>query len=264
MAERDNPEFLSAGTLKGSKVFNKAGENVGEIEKLMIDLADGRVAYALLSFGEILNKEDKLFAIPWQALTPEVREHTFILDISRDVLEKAEGFDKDRWPLTREELTSAYTYYGYQPYWQILATGQIGLPEEIESERIARLGRTSGRKYPDFLPADTIKGEKVVSIAGENIGKIEELMIDIQDGRVAYAVLSFSEFPIMGGKLFAIPWQALQVKLQEHAFLLNVPKYTLEKAEGFDKEKWPVTSREWLSAVYSYYEYEPYWQMPRL
>lgn len=264
MAERNNPEFLSAGTLKGSKVFNKAGEDVGKIEKLMIDLADGRIAYAVLFFGEILNKGNKLFAIPWQLLTPKVHEHAFILDISRDVLEKAEGFDKDRWPLTHEELFSAYTYYGHQPYWQTIVTGQAGLPEETELERVARLGRTSGRKYPDFLPADTIKGEKVVNIAGEYIGKIEELIIDLKAGRVACAVLSFSELPSMGARLFAVPWQALQVKLQEYAFLLNIPKYTLEKAEGFDKNNWPVITREWLSAVYSYYEYEPYWQMPRL
>lgn len=264
MADKDNPDFLSEGTLKGSKVVNKAGGSIGKIEKLMIDLADGRIAYAVLSFGGILDKGDKLFAIPWQPLTPRVHEHAFVLDISREVLEKAEGFDEDNWPLTREELSSTYTYYGHRPYWQTIVTEQTGLPGETESERIVRTGRTSGRKYPDFLPADTIKGEKVVSIAGEDIGKIEELVIDLQAGRVAYAVLSFDEFPGMGGRFFAVPWQALQVKFKDHAFLLNIPKYTLEKAEGFDKDNWSVTTRDWLSKIYSYYEYEPYWQTPKL
>jgi sporulation protein YlmC with PRC-barrel domain len=264
MADRDDPDFLSEGTLKGNKVVNKTGEGIGKIEKLMIDVADGRIAYALLSFGRILDKGDKLFAIPWHALTPEMHEHAFVLDISRKVLEKAEGFDKDRWPLTHEELSGTYTYYGHLPYWQTVMAEQAGLPGETRSERMIKMGRISGRKYPDFLPADTIKGDKVVSIAGENLGKIEGLIIDLQAGRVAYAVLSFSEFPGMGGKLYAIPWQALQIKFQDHAFLLNIPKYTLEKAEGFDKDNWPVTSYEWLSTVYSYYGYEPYWQTPRL
>ena len=264
MANRDNPDFLSEGTLKGSKVINKAGEDIGKIEKLMIDLADGRIAYAVLSFGGILDRRDKLYAIPWQPLKSEMHDHVFILDISREALEKAEGFDKDSWSLTREELSGVYTYYGHQPYWQTITAEQTGLPGETEPERMIRMRRTAGKKYPDFLPADTIKGEKVVSIAGEDIGKIEELVIDLQAGRVAYAVLSFDEFPGMSGKFFAIPWQALQVKFQEHAFLLNVPKYTLEKAEGFDKNNWPVTTHDWLSKVYSYYEYEPYWQTPRL
>jgi sporulation protein YlmC with PRC-barrel domain len=264
MVDRDDPDFLSEGALKGNKVVNKTREDIGKIEKLIIDLADGRIAYAVLSFGEILNKGNKLFAIPWEALTPKIHEHAFILDISGEVLEKAEGFDKNRLPLTRDELSGVYTYYGHLPYWQTVVAKQAGLPGETESERIVRIRRTSVRKYPDFLPADTIKGEKVVSIAGEYIGKIEELIIDLKAGRVACSVLSFSELPGMGSRLFALPWQALQVKLQEYAFLLNVPKYTLEKAEGFDKYSWPVITYEWLSTVYSYYEYEPYWQMPKL
>jgi sporulation protein YlmC with PRC-barrel domain len=264
MVDRDDPDFLSEGALKGNKVINKTRENIGKIEELMIDLAGGRIAYAVLSFSGILDKGNKLFAIPWEALTPKIHEHAFILDISGEVLEKAEDFDKNRLPLTLDELSGVYTYYGHLPYWQTVVAKQAGLPGETESERIVRIRRTSVRKYPDFLPADTIKREKVVSIAGENLGKIEELIIDLQAGRVAYAVLSFGEFSGMNGKFFAIPWQALQAKFQEHAFLLNIPKYTLEKAEGFDKDNWPVTTYEWLSTVYSYYGYQPYWQTPRL
>jgi hypothetical protein len=109
---------LSASTLKGDKVINAAGEDLGKIEELRIDLENGRLAYAVLSFGGFLGMADKFFAIPWQALTLRLHDHAFVLDIPRDVLEKAEGFDKDHWPLTRGELSRSYTYYGYQPYWQ--------------------------------------------------------------------------------------------------------------------------------------------------
>ena len=51
MASRDNPDFLSAETIKGDKVVNSAGEDLGKIEDLMIDLDNGRVGYAVLSFG---------------------------------------------------------------------------------------------------------------------------------------------------------------------------------------------------------------------
>jgi len=89
-------------------------------------------------------------------------------------------------------------------------------------------------------------------------------MIDLENGRVAYAVLSFGGFLGMGGKFFAIPWQALSLRLHDHAFLLDVPKDVLEKAEGFDKDHWPVTNREWLATMYSYYGYQPYWQTKRI
>jgi len=272
VADRNNPDFLSASTLKGDKVVNAAGEDLGKIEELMIDLRDGRLAFAVLSFGGFLGLGDKLFAIPWQALRLKVHDHAFVLDVPKDVLEKAEGFDKDKWPITsREWLSTVYGYYGYQPYWQTGVAGQTGIstgmPAGRESERMARMERetkartvsTTAREMPDFLSASTIKKDKVINRAGEDLGKIEELMIDLENGRIAYAVLSFGGFLGMADKLFAIPWQALTLRLHEHAFLLDISKDVLEKAEGFDKDHWPLT-REELSRTYTYYGYKPYWQ----
>ncbi|MHC1755663.1 MAG: PRC-barrel domain-containing protein [Methanosarcina sp.] len=260
MARRDNPEFLSASTIKGDKIVNRDGEDLGKIEELMIDLQDGRVAYAVLSFGGFLGMGNKLFAIPWQAFKLKLHDHAFILDIDKEVLEKAEGFDKDNWPLTnREWLSRNYTYYGYQPYWQTGLAGQTGMPGETEPETTARMRSTASRDNPDFLSADTIKGDKVVNRDGDHIGKIDELMIDLQDGKVAYAVISHGGILGIGTKLFAIPWQALSLRVHEHAFVLDIPKETFDKAEGFDKDNWPLTRNE-LSRTYDYYGYQPYWQ----
>ncbi len=250
MGDRDNPDFLSADTIKSDKVVNRAGEDLGKIEELMIDLENGRMGYVVLSFGGFLGMGDKLFAIPWQALSLRVHEHAFLLDIPKDVLQKAEGFDKDKWPLTREGLSSTYAYYGYQPYWQ---TGARGM---VESQGPAQPG---SRESPDFLSADSIKSDKVVNEAGEDIGKIEELMIDLKNGRIGYVVLSFGGFLGMGNKLFAIPWQAFTLRVHEHTFVLNIPKDVLQNAPGFDKDKWPLTYEE-LSRAYTYYGYQPYWQ----
>jgi sporulation protein YlmC with PRC-barrel domain len=264
MADRDNPDFLSASTIKGDKVVNAAGDDIGKIDELMIDLDNGRVAYAVLSFGGLLGLGDKLFSIPWQALKLRLHEHAFLLDIPKEDLEKAEGFDKDNWPTTREELSRSYTHYGYRTYWQTGVTegaglhgGTVQLPGKTVQEQTYRRV-SSGRENPDFLSAGTIKGDKVVNRAGDNIGKIEELMLDLEDGRIAYAVVSHGGLLGIGSKLFAIPWQALKLRAHEHAFLLDIPKETLDKAEGFDKDKWPLTRGE-LSRTYSYYGYQPYW-----
>ncbi|HWQ49919.1 MAG TPA: PRC-barrel domain-containing protein [Methanosarcina sp.] len=136
MVSRENSHFLSASTLKGDKVVNRAGDDLGQIEDFMIDLENGRIAYAVLSFGGFLGMGDKLFAIPWQALKLRLHEHAFILDVNKEVLEKAEGFDKDKWPLTCEELSRLYTYYGYQPYWQKGVFEQPRIPGETSAERL--------------------------------------------------------------------------------------------------------------------------------
>ena len=113
---------------------------------------------------------------------------------------------------------------------------------------------------PKVLAADTLTGDKVVNHQKEDLGKIEHLMIDLTNGRVAYAVLSFGGFLGMGDKLFAIPWSALIVDTVEKQFILNVEKGLLERAPGFDKDHWPnMADRAWGTKVFTYYGAKPYW-----
>ena len=110
------------------------------------------------------------------------------------------------------------------------------------------------------LSADTLTGDSVVNRQEEDLGKIEHLMIELEKGRVAYAVLSFGGFMGMGDKLFAIPWDALKVDTAEKRFVLDVDKKKLELAPGFDKEQWPdMADRTWGADVYRYYNAKPYW-----
>lgn len=111
---------LSASTLTGDSVRNSQGEDLGKIEDLMIDVSSGRVAYAVLSFGGFLGMGDSLFAIPWRALRIDQEEECFVLDVERDRLEAAEGFDPNDWPDFSDPTWSAelHAHYGYEPYWE--------------------------------------------------------------------------------------------------------------------------------------------------
>jgi sporulation protein YlmC with PRC-barrel domain len=75
------PRIMAANTLEGDKVVNSAGEQLGEITNIMIDVPQGRVAYAVLSFGGFLGMGDKLFAVPWQALELDTENKCFVLDV---------------------------------------------------------------------------------------------------------------------------------------------------------------------------------------
>jgi len=110
---------LSGSTLKGDKVVNYKGEDLGKIEEIMIDLDRGRVAYAVLSFGGFMGMGDKLFAIPWQAITVDTIKKQLVLNADKELLQKAPGFDKNNWPdMADLSLGSTlYGYYGYKPYW---------------------------------------------------------------------------------------------------------------------------------------------------
>ncbi len=112
-----------------------------------------------------------------------------------------------------------------------------------------------------ILPADMLEGDKVVNQQGEDLGRVEAIMLDTASGRIAYAVLSFGGFLGMGEKLFAIPWGALQVDSANERVMLNVGKQQLENAPGFDKDNWPqMADRQWAAVIHSHYGARPYWE----
>lgn len=117
---RKRRRVLTASTLLGDRVRNPKGEHLGNIEEIMIDLPTGRVAYAVISFGGFIGIGDKLFAVPWSALCIDQGEREFVLDVSRETLENAPGFDKNNWPDMADPSfeINVHTHYGRTPYWQ--------------------------------------------------------------------------------------------------------------------------------------------------
>jgi len=113
------PEVMGASTLSGDSVVDRNGESLGEIKEIMVDVPTGRVAYAVLSFGGFLGMGDKLFAVPWSALTLDTDQKQFVLDVDRERLKDAPGFDKNHWPSMAQPTwaSTVYKFYGVDPYW---------------------------------------------------------------------------------------------------------------------------------------------------
>ena len=105
------PKVLSASTLKNEKVVNAAGEDLGKMAEYLIDLQSGRIAYCVLSFGGVLGMGDKLFAVPWSALTLDTEKKCFVLNVDKEHLKNAPGFDKDNWPDMGTPVKLAATAY---------------------------------------------------------------------------------------------------------------------------------------------------------
>ena len=111
--------LLSSSSINGDNVVNASGEDVGHIKDLMLDTDQGRVAYAVLSFGGVLGLGDKLFAVPFDSLQVDRANKRFILDVPKEKLKSAEGFDKSNWPDFADPAfrDRTYSHYGATPYW---------------------------------------------------------------------------------------------------------------------------------------------------
>lgn len=107
---------------------------------------------------------------------------------------------------------------------------------------------------PALMGADTLIGNDVYNLANESLGTIKELMIEMNSGKISYAVLSFGGFLGMGDRLFAVPWSALKLDTANKRFTLNASKEQLKDAPGFDKDHWPaMADATWVTNVHNFY-----------
>lgn len=111
--EGPGPRLMGADTLIGNDVYSRDEQDLGDIKEIMLDTVKGEVCYAVLSYGGFLGMGEKLFAVPWKALTLDTENKRFILDVDSSRLEAAPGFDQDDWPDMADQTwaNSVHSYY---------------------------------------------------------------------------------------------------------------------------------------------------------
>lgn len=126
------PALMGADTLIGNDVVNHEEEDLGDIKEIMLDMRSGQVAYAVLSFGGFLGIGEKLFAVPWHALQLDTINKRFVLNVDKDRLKAAPGFDPDAWPDMTDVswINEVHTFYGVTPYTE---RDDLSMPGSIVS-----------------------------------------------------------------------------------------------------------------------------------
>jgi sporulation protein YlmC with PRC-barrel domain len=128
--------------------------------------------------------------------------------------------------------------------------------EQSSSLKGSIVGRVPEGEHINAFRIDKIVGSKVINIEGQDVGSIDDLVIDIDTGGIVYAVLEFGGFVGLGDKLFAVPWQTLTAVPAEGIFIIDQSKAKLEKAPGFDKNNWPdLGDRSWGAGIYEFYRH---------
>ncbi len=153
--------IVPARRLNSYDVINREGRDLGQVEEVMLDVARGRVAFVVVSFGGILGLTDKWFALPWELLSWSPEHMKFIMDMPREVLEQAPGLDKTQWPtnIDLSWLAQCYTYYGCAPYWE------APFVTEDNTKRLAYSiweseGRPEGKAVDHYFRAERILREE--------------------------------------------------------------------------------------------------------
>jgi sporulation protein YlmC with PRC-barrel domain len=236
-------QAVRASNLEGMTVKNQQGETLGKIEDVVMAVQDGHIAYVVLDVGGWFDLGGKHIAAPWNAFQVNPDGKHVTLNTTTEKLRQAPSFERTYVPenVERAWLVNMYNLYGAPPHPSL---------QVIKGERIT------------VAQADTLIGMDVENAQGQDLGEIDDLAINVKDGRIAYAALAYGGWLGLGENLAAVPWEALKLNMAERQFTLNLDKDKLQNAPRFAKNQWPQTlDNKWLSNMYAYYGARPYWEM---
>ncbi len=217
--------------LIGKDVRNAQGEDLGDIKDVIFDVNNGRVHYVVLSFGGFLGMGDKLFAYPVRAFSPAADRDELVLNVAKERLKAAPGFEASRYPdFDKPEYRSQVDRY-------------FGSGMAIEARPNMRLVRGT-----ELLDKD------INDPTGRDLGEIEDVVINMANGNVHYAVLEFDQSWSLNNKLFAFPLRSFKQGANwSDDLVLNISKDRLNNVPGFDSDKWPnLNDPKWRADIDRY------------
>lgn len=206
-------QLMRVSEMMGEKVLGAQNKKVGDITDLIVDLTTGDVRYVLLEFDPGFFKAEKLFAVPASALGwDETGKNLTYREVSREQLMQA-SVEKNDWARAvdnRRYIDGLDTNYGFKP--------PAGTTHSMRASKVTSL--------------------EVDSRSGKDIGKIKELMFDMQTSKIQYAVFSFNPGWFSSEKLFAFPMTAFKTRNDSDNLTLDVDKSMLASMKNFDADKW--------------------------
>lgn len=247
---RDESTPLRASVILGLDVYNTTGKQLGHVDDIVLDRDGREIGYIVLSHGGVVGIGDKLLALPREMVRYDRAGDRLIVDLSEDIVSKAPGFDKANWPTA---ANSDY-YQKLTEYFRAAPHEKAPAPMTSMKESPEKLTGPTERGLVWDRRATGLIGTDVRNPSNDELGKIDDFVIDWNSGKVRYLVLSHGAIMDVGGKLFAIPVEAVTRKAGEEAFVLNVTKEDLKGAPSFDKSNWPnFGDAQWKRSINDYY-----------
>lgn len=205
--------------LTPGRITTPKGMEIGEVQDFVLDLEAGRIAYTARVFNQIGGLDNRVFVLPWSMVKVNLETNTFTLSEDKAVLETAPSFSLDTWlTLSASQWADTVT-----AYWQ---------------EKLGRNSAAVPAPGRVLSKASELVGVTIKDPAGEDVGTIEELLLDPETGSIAYAVLSSKDIANSNRTVFfALPWEMVQVNPVQHTFVVDVNKALLTESRHVAREK---------------------------
>jgi len=256
------PKLERAKDLIGSKVVNDKGEQLGTIADVVLTPDRGGVNYLVLAHGSgTWGIGDKYFAVPWSQFGVRPGERLLVLTgISKADLDRAPGFDKSHWP-----ATASANWLGTAPSSGMMPSGGAPMPAP-SGQGMATAPESqayTGAPVTDIqlLRLSKLFGTTIQSLQGEDLGKLDNAMIDVNQGKVAYGIVAIRHgFLGMNKDFAAVPWTALDLTSQPGIAKLDADRQTLASI-AFSRDNFPnLEDPQYSRQLFDRFHATPYWE----
>jgi hypothetical protein len=119
LERKESHDLIASDRVDGTAVYDRSGDKLGTISHLMIGKRDGRVNYAVLSFGGLFGVGGAEHPLPWETLEYDTDKGGYVVDVTKEQLESAPPYSRDdRDNYDRGYYEGISGHYGYPtPAW---------------------------------------------------------------------------------------------------------------------------------------------------
>lgn len=252
-SSQTNPGLVDASVLEGRTVKNPQGEELGEIERLLVDPRSGRVRYAVIEVDKAWQWNDPKVEVPFQSLqvTGQGDEPTIVLDTTKERLEKAPRFRDDNMQAmsgAREASDTIYRYWSILWFEDPTPANQTARNDAASGAPASATARDSRRDQADrgkqaFIRAQQIDDARLYDKEGKDIGEVSDVLLDENTGRIHFAVLDIGGWLGVDETHVLASWDQLQARGGESGgYTVAADREKLRTAPRF--EGWDMVNED--------------------
>jgi sporulation protein YlmC with PRC-barrel domain len=245
-----------ANEMMGATVQNKSGEKLGTVRDLAFEMPSGNLAYIVVASGGILGLGADFHAVPPKAFAHETSTpRVLTLDMAKEQWESSPKFKKDQLTNLNAHREEIDKHFGDLTKDDVKAHAKIGDAKaevKIKTPDISASAKSDAKA--ELRLASDLIGKQVVTPQNEDVGKISDLLVDMNSSKVALAIISTGTLLKPADTRYAVATEKLSAGTEKNKIVLNVDRNTLEKAELFDAERWQASGTTSGSAGVFKYE----------
>jgi sporulation protein YlmC with PRC-barrel domain len=235
-----------ANEMIGASVQNKSGDKLGTIRDLAFELPAGRLAYVIVASGGILGLGADYHAVPPKTFSDDSSTPRILtVDITKDRWDASPKFKKDQ--LTglnahRDEIEKYYADAAHKE--NVKAEANVGDAKAEVKIKTPDISSAASRESDATLHLATeLIGKQVVTKQNDEIGRISDLLVDMKDAKVAFAIISTGTLLKPADTRYAVATQNLSMGTEKNKIVLNSDRAALENAPMFDQERFKTSGR---------------------